>query len=542
MGLNLDLRRLIGIARRWWWLLLLAPLVAGAAARYASSQQQPLYAATAILKINPPQTGGTNYLEVEGTKSVAETYRQLITTRPVLESVVMQLDLPYGPEKLEDKVSATTVPGTVLVKVRVSDPDPEAAATIANTVANIFLQYTVDEAARQRGPVRQTLDQRIADTNTQIQETNDQISQLEARPDASSSDVQAQINNLRNTVNQQQSQLNDLLVNQTQLDQDAATAQTQVSISEPAIAADSPFAPQTTVYTILAVFAGLIIACGVVVLLEYLDNTVKAEADFPALTGGPLLAAVSTVPKLRAGNDQLFLVSHPRESATEAIRVLRANIEFAAAAKEITTLAVTSAGPGEGKSTITANLGVAMSQAGFSTIIIDADLRRPTQHRIFDVGNERGLTTILTHPQQSWRSSATTLSSDLSLIPSGPLPPNPSDLLSLDRLSHLLADLARDVDVILLDTPPVLAVSDPLVVATKVDGVVLVCRANHTRLDALRRAASSLQQGGIRVVGAVLNQRSGRGSGGYYYYYGDPSQPAPAESQPSPLTAKRSTP
>jgi len=182
---------------------------------------------------------------------------------------------------------------------------------------------------------------------------------------------------------------------------------------------------------------------------------------------------------------------------------------------------VTSPGPSEGKSTVTANLAVAMAQAGFTTVIIDADLRRPSQHKIFAVPNERGLTTLLTHPDQPWNWAAVeVLSGSLYVIPSGPLPPNPADLLSSERWRQTLATIVEMVDFVLIDTPPILTASDPLVVAPAADGVVLVCRAGRTRREALRRATMALRQGTVRIVGVVLNQRTGREDDSYYYYQG----------------------
>ena len=281
----------------------------------------------------------------------------------------------------------------------------------------------------------------------------------------------------------------------------------------------SPYAPRVFFYTMLALFFGGILAVGLVGLLEYFDNTVKVALDFPALIGAPLLSVVGLAPKMERGRDQLFVLNRPDSTMAEAVRLLRTNIEFAAATREIGTLAITSATPNEGKSTITANLAVAMVQAGFSVAVVDADLRRPSLHKIFDVPNARGLTTLLTRGGTAWRAAAVRVLDDLWLVPSGPLPPNPADLLSSDRMHALLSEVGKQVDIVLIDTPPVLVVSDPLVVATNVDAVLLVSWAGRTRSDALKRAATVLHQGSVRLIGVVLNQQRGRDPGGYDYYY-----------------------
>jgi capsular exopolysaccharide synthesis family protein len=148
-----------------------------------------------------------------------------------------------------------------------------------------------------------------------------------------------------------------------------------------------------------------------------------------------------------------------------------------------------------------------MTQAGLKTVIIDADLRRPTQHKIFGVPNTQGLSTLLTKPNPDWRTAAVSLSiPNLVLIPSGPLPPNPSDLLSLDRFNRILADVGEWADVVLIDTSPVLAASDALVVATKARGAVLICRAGETRYEAVKNATSAFRHGRVPILGMVLNR------------------------------------
>jgi capsular exopolysaccharide synthesis family protein len=215
-------------------------------------------------------------------------------------------------------------------------------------------------------------------------------------------------------------------------------------------------------------------------------------------------------------------MSQPQSSAAEALRLLRTNLDFASASGEIDKLVITSPGPGEGKSTIAANLGVVMAQAGVKTVIIDADLRKPTLNRLFGVPNDRGLTTLLTHPDESWQDYAKKVAlPGLFLIPSGPIPPNPSDLVSSDRFKQLLARVQEDVDLVLIDSPPILSASDSLAIATYADGMMLVCRSHHTRIDALRHASHAAHQGGIRLVGVVINRLKGQQGASYYgEYYG----------------------
>jgi capsular exopolysaccharide synthesis family protein len=212
--------------------------------------------------------------------------------------------------------------------------------------------------------------------------------------------------------------------------------------------------------------------------------------------------------------------------------MLRANLEFAAAGKPIKALAITSSNPSEGKSTVSANIAVVMAQAGLKTVLIDADLRKPTLHKIFGISNDVGLTRLLTHSEECWHDSATRVAvPNLTLIPSGPVPPNPADLLSIEAFPVLLQAIIAESDIVILDTPPVLAVSDPLVIARHTDAVLLVAKPGHTRRESLRHAAEALRKGNSRLIGVVLNQQRSRDGVGYYYYDGygpkDPPEAGP---------------
>jgi non-specific protein-tyrosine kinase len=537
--LELDLSTLTRLARRWWWLLLLGPLVAAATAYWSASRQDPLYSATATLMINQAQDPGQQDLSgLQAGERLGATYQRLVATDPVLTATIANLGLPLTPNQLRGKVSATAVTGTQLLRISVSDTSPQQAAAIANGVAAEFARFIAAAGAQLSNVSREALAQQIADTQLRIDELTAQIQELEQGPTGADPNVQVQIAGLRTSLNQFQASYGELLVRSQEMDLNEAAIQHRVTVVEDARVPGAPYAPRTTLYVVLGALAGLLIAAAAVVLLGYLDNTVKPETDFAALTGGPLLSAVNRLPKLKPGKEQLFVVDQPVSSAAEAVRLLRVNLEFAAATKEIATLAVTSAGPGEGKSTVTANLAIALAQAGFSTAVVDADLRRPSQHTIFGVRAERGLTSLLVHPDQPWRWAAVEVGvPNLLLIPSGPLPPNPSDLLTLDRFQRLMTTLQEEADIVLIDTPPVLAVSDPLVVAAKVDAVALVAYAGRTRVEALRRAAEALHQGSARVIGVVLNRQSGRAGVGYYYegYYGPAQPPQPPQSPAPPV-------
>ncbi len=202
----------------------------------------------------------------------------------------------------------------------------------------------------------------------------------------------------------------------------------------------------------------------------------------------------------------LITLTNPRSPATEAYRTLRTNLTFAALDKPIETLVVTSAAPGEGKSTVLANLAVTMAQGGRRTILVDADLRRPFLHEIFGIVNDRGLTTMIVEEAGLDDPPLIDVGVDnLWLMPSGPMPPNPADILGSRKMEEVIAVLRARADVVLFDAPPIIAVTDAAVLGTKVDGVLLVVCAGRTRREHAQRARELLERVHVRIVGAVLN-------------------------------------
>ncbi len=216
--------------------------------------------------------------------------------------------------------------------------------------------------------------------------------------------------------------------------------------------------------------------------------------------------------------NKLITISEPRSAVSEAYRTLRTNLDFASLDRALKTLVVTSAGVGEGKSSTLANLAVVSAQTGRKVVLVDADLRRPTLHQLFGLGNEVGLTTMMRDEAAlASPSLQETGVEGLLILPSGPLPPNPADLMGSRRMEEVIAALAERADQVFFDTPPVVAVTDAAALATKVDGVLLVISAGKTRREYARTAVQRLEQINARLVGAVLtNVQVGAGFQGYY--------------------------
>lgn len=213
----------------------------------------------------------------------------------------------------------------------------------------------------------------------------------------------------------------------------------------------------------------------------------------------------------------LITLSNPHSPAAEAYRTLRTNILFEALDKPLQTLIVTSPSPDDGKSTTLANLAVTLAQSGHSTILVDADLRRPSQHVIWNLPNEHGLTSLmLDQALINAPPLQTTSVEHLSILTSGPTPPNPADLLLSKQMDAIIAALKNRADYVLFDAPPVLAVTDAPLLASKLDGLLLVIKAGTTRRDHAERARDILQRAHVRIIGAALNNAPNDNTGAYY--------------------------
>ncbi|MBC7261786.1 MAG: CpsD/CapB family tyrosine-protein kinase [Chloroflexi bacterium] len=220
-----------------------------------------------------------------------------------------------------------------------------------------------------------------------------------------------------------------------------------------------------------------------------------------------------------APSDLLVTLSSPRSPVSEAYRTLRTNLQFVSLDKPLQTLLITSPGPEEGKSTLLANLAIAIAQGEKRAIMVDCDLRRPSLHKLFGLDHQRGLTTMMLDDKaMNDPPLQETGVPGLQLLASGPLPPSPPDLLGSQRMDRVLAILKERADIVLLDAPPVIAVSDAAILATKVDGVLLVVSAGQTRRDSVQTAKTRLEKVNAHLIGAVLmNVPLDTGLQRYYY-------------------------
>ncbi|MGO4345397.1 CpsD/CapB family tyrosine-protein kinase [Paenibacillus sp. MCAF9] len=215
---------------------------------------------------------------------------------------------------------------------------------------------------------------------------------------------------------------------------------------------------------------------------------------------------------------------NPKSPISEGYRMLRTNIEFSTINQKLQIIMVTSSKPSEGKSTTCANMAVAFAQASKKVLLIDADLRKPSQHHIFGKSNRSGLTTALLNQLKLEDIIQFTNTDNLSIIQAGPTPPNPSELLSSEQMAELLKTARERYDVVIIDTPPIMSVTDAQIVATQSDGVVLVIDSGKVKKDVALKAKASLEHVKANLIGVVLNKINRNHSDIYSYYYGEKTE------------------
>jgi polysaccharide biosynthesis transport protein len=297
----------------------------------------------------------------------------------------------------------------------------------------------------------------------------------------------------------------------------------RVSLVEPALKPIAPIRPRTRLNLALALMLGMMLGVGLSFLREFLDRSIKTPEQLEGAIGAPV---VGTVPPFKASKHPIPVAEQPRAAAAEAFRKLRTNFAFLGVDRTSVCCVVTSPAAADGKSTVAANLAIALAQAGQRVAIVDADLRKPSLHKLFRLPQQIGTTTVLLN-RADLHDAIQHLGPDLpSVLTAGRLPPNPSELLGSRRMDDLLVKLRNDYEVVIIDCAPLLPVTDPMVVSRFADGILLIFRAGTTTRDQAQAASAACAKARAKIFGTVLNATplSEGDQSAYYAYYGEASR------------------
>jgi non-specific protein-tyrosine kinase len=507
----MELKQYILPLKRWWWLLVAATMIAAVSSYLATLRQPPIYQTLTTLMIgqvitDPNPTGA----EFTLSRQLAENYAEIANREPVKIATMEALGLNWLPD-----YRATALPNGQFIEVVVTDILPERAQAVANELARQLILRSPtgsqsDEQDRQAFVQTQlnNLQQQITETEAEIQTLREALGGMDSARQIA--DTQAQITALGAKLADLQGIYSGLLAN-TQ-----GGAINTISVIEEAFIPTSPIGPNKLLIILLSAAVGLSLAVVAAYVLEYMDDTVKSPEEVEKLTGVPVIGYLSELDIDYVG--ALYAADNPRHPSVEEMRTLRTNLEFAGVDQPLKTLLITSTEMEVGKTSVAANLAIVMSQAEKDVVLVDADLRRPNVYNFYGFQNKVGLSDVFRGEYDLDGISKQWQGGNVTVLTAGDLPPNPSELLGSKRMSEILETLGSRADLVIIDGPP-FVVADAPVLASKVDGVLLIVRLGNTRKPAISALMEQISRSGAKVIGVALNRIPSRSIG---YYTGNP--------------------
>ncbi len=511
----MDIKPYIAPLIKYWWLLVLACVLSAGSSFVIASRQPPVYQSRTTLVVgrsvfeaNPSGSElGTNV-------QLARFYVDLATRAPVRNATRRALGLERLPE-----YTVAPVPNSSIIEIVVVDSDPERAQKVANELANQLILNSPTSSDPREAEHEEFINEQLVKLENEIRKTEADILQAEGELATMTSarqiaDAQAEINALRSKLATLQNNYITLFTNSS------GGASNQLTVLEPAQRPSSPVGPNKISIMLLSMAIGLTIASGSAYLLEYLDDTLRSTDEIIRVLGLPVIGHLGEVEN--EDENIIHVAVEPNSIVAEAYRALRSNIVFLSKGENLRTILVTSPDVAAGKTSVSVNLATVLAQGGKDVLVVDADLRKHGFSRYLDSPNQVGFGEVLEGKLSLDQAITSWKFEHLKILPAGNLDTNPADLMASQKMEEHLKELGTKADLVIIDGPPIL-VTDAALLASYVDGVLLVIRHGQTKRAEAKIGLEQLRRTGARIVGVVYNHLP-KSNLDYYMRYGTVSK------------------
>ena len=503
-----ELRRIMSIVlRRWWWLVI-AAVLAALLGNIISRQQTPVYQATTTILIGDSiKSPNVDRVDIQVSEALVQTYVEIARRQPVLQGVITTLNLNQSWQSLNDQIQVTLIESTQLIEIVVEANSPEMARKIADEIVNQMILLNPASVADATSESVNTFNrEQLQSLQQRIVDGQNRLAEIDTAMSTSISEIE--LDNLQREKTTLQGLMVEWEKNYTQLlvITEPKRNPTQITVIESAHSSNRQIRPRTQLNTIMSGLVGLIIALGVIFLMDFLDDTYKSFSDFSQSEEVNILGSIRKI-KGRKLADKVVAHLSPYSPVTESYRIIRSRIRFRPGDNPTRSIMVTSSMPAEGKSVTVANLAVVFAQANYKTLVVDAELRHPVLHEMFNVSNEVGLGDLLSSPELTVEECVRdTAVNNLQILTSGMPLLDPSERLGSKRMEEILSELKTLAEVVILDSPPVLVFADAIVLSRRIDGVIVVIQAGKTKRSAIAQTFFDLQNANANLLGSIFNQ------------------------------------
>ena len=508
MGVDEELRTYLQVLWRYKWVIAVCAFIAALVAFGVSTRLTPIFSVTATVRVASAPGGATDYVYMSGLTRLSNTYVEIANSEVSLREVAKRLGLKELPN-----IKVAIIPETELIEINASDPDPGLARDIANTLANLMTEQSVQLYGGNAPTARQILERQLAQAKVDLDGATSEyeralrISQSSAtRTENATSVPNPDLETLSQVLYVRQQIYTDLLTKYEEARTSEQLHANAITIIELASLPLKPSTPNLPLNTILGFSAGL--ATGVILafLLESMDDTLRGIEDVQSLTSLPILCTIPAFNGRLGMASSLHLLQKGHLSFAPAFHQLRSRLTLPDVKPKDVTYLITSPEPGTGKSTIATNLAVSLAEGGNRVVLIDMDIYRPQIHFILNLPNEKGFGNLI-RGETPWNTVLQTTSTpNLRVVTVGSNLDQLFEWLTPDKISSLLKHLEKETDYVLIDAPAFLSVAEPTIIASQVDAVIMVVARRSTERKNLRLALQQLAELDFKVAGIVVNK------------------------------------